>query len=372
MTQKIFDYYLKLYPIEGASPKRRIAVHLLFWTILLIFQFLVAYTDTSNEVLAMELISFILKAIIIYYGLTYFALPKLFSKNQFAIGIVLVILVYCLNYLHYYGFYAFGINHNYFAVNTNWYKYAQKYVAMGYQGLWKPVNIFFEIEKLITDIGIAFIVKFSRTISKYSVKADALKNENSKIEMAFLRNQLNPHFLLNSLNNIYSQVISQDPGAKHSIAVLSDLMKYIFYNSGETLVDLESEVQFLNDYIDLEKLRGNKYLNIQYTKEGEMVGYKIAPLILINYVENAFKYASSQDGAIANISIHIKFSNEVLIVKIENDFIDKTVVKSKESGVGIENARKRLALLYPENHGLTNTKESNKFLVEVWLRLQRE
>jgi two-component system, LytTR family, sensor kinase len=221
---------------------------------------------------------------------------------------------------------------------------------------------------VLSAVTVPFLIKFSRV---YSVRVARLSKEKADLEIDFLRTQLNPHFLLNSLNNIYSQVISKDEAAGDSIVVLSDLMKYILYNSGEAVVDLEREIHFLRNYVDLEKLKGSRYLKIQFAQEGEMKGYNIAPLILISYIENAFKHGGSREGKVSLIDISIKFINGTLFFRIENDFVERIEKgeKTKEGGIGIANTRKRLELLYPKRHDLTMKTQNNKFLAELMVKL---
>jgi LytS/YehU family sensor histidine kinase len=148
-------------------------------------------------------------------------------------------------------------------------------------------------------------------------------------------------------------------------------MKYILYNSGEAWIDLHREVQFLRNYIDLEKLKGNKLQKIRFTQEGNMKGYRIAPLLLVNYVENAFKHGVLTYGEASTITIDMKFKEQTLYFKIENDFITKPIQSNstQEGGIGIANTIKRLRLLYPNNHWLKIDDQNNKFLVELKIKL---
>ncbi len=372
--QKILDWYLKFYPINGVSLNRRIAIHVSFWVVwgLCSFMAFITNQDTTDRLLITLFL--ILQGSTIYYGITYFAFPNLFSPKRLIIGLFALFFVYCANYLENLAFNILGLKYNLFAPNSYTYFYAQIYVKKGFWGFLKPQNIFFEMFMALNTIALPFLLKFSRVITEYSMGITKLIKEKADLEIDFLRTQLNPHFFLNSLNNIYSKVMSKDESAGDSIVVLSDLMKYILYNSGEELVDLDSEIHFIRDYVDLEKLRGNKHLKIKFSQEGNLTDHKIAPLILINYVENAFKHGTNHDGKVTLIDIGIKFIGETLSVKIENDFIEKLTndKQNKDGGVGIANTRKRLALLYPERHSLTIKQANNKFLVELMIKLGRE
>jgi two-component system, LytTR family, sensor kinase len=372
--QKIIEWYLKFYPTSGVPLKRRIAIHITYWVVWGLFYVLSFIAPSSIEHKLIITLFLIIQGTTFFYGITYFASPNLLSANRFVLGILVLIILYCLNYIVNLEYYDLVLKYTLFTKNGNGYKYAQMYVQKGLWGMFNPQNVFYEIQKVLGVVALPFLLKFSRVITEYSMRVAKLNKEKTDLEIDFLRTQLNPHFLLNSLNNIYSQVVSKDETAGDSIVVLSDLMKYILYHSGELLVDLDREIHFLRDYVDLERLRGSRYLKIQFSQEGEMKGYNIAPLILINYVENAFKHGGVRDGEVSLIDIDIKFINETLFFKIENDYVEKMdgSKKTKEGGVGIANTRRRLKLLYPNKHSLTITKEHNKFLVEIMIKLVKE
>jgi two-component system, LytTR family, sensor kinase len=240
-------------------------------------------------------------------------------------------------------------------------------------GMFTPQNLFFEIFMLLSSVTPPFMIKLSRVITDYSLRVARLTKEKTDLEIDFLRTQLNPHFLLNSLNNIYSQVVTKDEKAADSIISLSDSMKYILYKSSEAMVDLDSEIQFLKNYVDLQKLKGISSMKIRFSQGGEMTEHVIAPLILINFIENAFKHGGGHEAKELSIDIDIKFIKETLFVRIENDFVEKADVSKKvDGGIGIANTSKRIALLYPNQHNLTIKKENGKFLVELSIKLKRK
>jgi two-component system, LytTR family, sensor kinase len=366
--QKILDWYLKFYPPSGVPLKRRIAIHIFFWVVWWLFNCMAIISQNSFGNKLLIAFSIVLQSSTIYYGITYFSLPNLFSAKRFLIGILILLIVYCVNYLENFGFYILVLKYNIYTPQSYIYEYAQMYIQKGLWGMLTPQNIFFEVFMVLSAVTVPFLIKFSRV---YSVRVARLSKEKADLEIDFLRTQLNPHFLLNSLNNIYSQVISKDETAGDSIVVLSDLMKYILYKSGETSIELDKEIYFLRNYVDLERLRGNRYLKIQFAQEGEMKGYNIAPLILISYIENAFKHGGSREGKVSLIDISIKFINETLFFRIENDFVERIEKgeKTKEGGIGIANTRKRLELLYPKRHDLTMKTQNNKFLAELMVKL---
>jgi two-component system, LytTR family, sensor kinase len=371
--QKILDWYLKFYPTIGAPLKRRVAIHSTYWVVWGLFSILSFIAPSSIEHKLIITGFLMLQGITVFYGITYFALPNLISPKRFMLGMLVIVIIYCLDYVVKLEYYQLVLKYTLYAKNGYGYKYAQMYVQKGLWGMFSPQNFFYEVNVVVGLVALPFLLKFSRTITEYSVKVTKLSKERADLEIDFLRTQLNPHFLLNSLNNIYSQVISKDETAGDSIIVLSDLMKYILYKSGDAAVELDKEINFLRNYVDLEKLKGSRFLKIQFSQEGEMKGYTIAPLILINYVENAFKHGGNREGKVSLVDININFINEKLSIRIENDFVEKVGGSKKiEGGIGIANTRKRLELLYPNRHNLTVKTENNKFLVELWILLARE
>lgn len=372
--QKFVNWYLNFYPTSGVPLKRRIAIHTAYWLVWGIFIVLAFIASSSMEHKLIITTFLMTQGITFFYGITYFIFPNLFSSKRFILGLLFLFILYCINYAVSYQFNNMVIKHVLFIKNGNGYRYAKAFVGKGIWGMFQPHNIFYEIQTLIGVVALPFMLKLSRVITDYSLRVAILTKEKTDLEIDFLRTQLNPHFLLNSLNNIYSQVVSKDETAGDSIVVLSDLMKYILYNSGEAWIDLQREVQFLRNYIDLEKLRGNRYLKIQFSQEGDMKGYSIAPLILINYVENAFKHGGTPYGETLLIDIDIKFIDETLYFRVENDFVEKidNGKKNKEGGVGIINTKKRLKLLYPDKHSLIIKNDNHKFCVEIMIKLNKE
>jgi two-component system, LytTR family, sensor kinase len=374
--QKFVEWYLDFYPPSGTPLKRRIAIHATYWVVWGAFYTLSFIAPSSMEHKLIITGYLLIQGATVFYGIAYVVFPNLFSPKYFIIGILYLFILYCLQYVVSLEFNHSVLKYTLFTKNGNGYRYAQSFTQQGLMGIFNPKNIFYEINTVLIVVALPFMIKLSRVITAYSMKVIKLTKEKTDLEIDFLRTQLNPHFLLNSLNNIYSQVMSKDETAGDSIILLSDLMKYILYHSGEILVDLEREIHFLRDYINLERLRGSRFLKIQFSQDGEekMKGYTIAPLILINYVENAFKHGGVRDGEVSLIDVNIKFIDETLLMRIENDYVEKITknMKNKEGGVGIANTRKRLQLLYPNRHSLTIEKNDTKFLVEIVIKLIKE
>lgn len=195
------------------------------------------------------------------------------------------------------------------------------------------------------------------------------ENEYLKTELALLRSQVSPHFMFNVLNNMVSLARKQSDQLEPSLIKLSSLMRYMLYETGEEKVSLENEEEYLNSYIDLQKQRFGKkvVLKVEMLPADKM--YDIEPMLLIPFVENAFKHGT---GLIeeAQINITLKAEKNELCFNVTNKFDDlSNLVKDKASGIGLANVQRRLQLLYPGKHKLSITKDNHFFTVMLTINL---
>ena len=199
------------------------------------------------------------------------------------------------------------------------------------------------------------------------MQQQALQAETDKAtaELSFLKAQINPHFLFNILNNIYSLAITQNENTAGAILKLSNIMRYLTDEVKPDFVALKSEVAYIQDYIDLQRLRLSKKVKLDFRIAGNLENKKIAPLILISFIENTFKYGiSNHQESVITISLeaeeqHIKF--------ICQNPITKTNIPVERTGIGLENTQKRLQYLYPGKHKLTISAEKDLFTVKLIL-----
>lgn len=189
-------------------------------------------------------------------------------------------------------------------------------------------------------------------------------------ELKSLRAQINPHFLFNSLNSIYSLALNKKENAPQVILKLSDVLRYMIYESNESLVDLKKELLFIENYIDLQKLRTKDSKAVIFNVEGNVDDQKIVPLILIVFIENAFKHGMKGDTK--NQFVHIQFTieNNRLKFTAENNLgsIDE-VEDDRFKGLGLENVKRRLELLYKGRYHLDITQSVTSFKVKLILSI---
>jgi sensor histidine kinase YesM len=204
-----------------------------------------------------------------------------------------------------------------------------------------------------------------------SEKAETEKQkENLKTELAFLRSQISPHFLFNVLNNIVALVRLNSDKLEPTILKLSTLLQYMLYETDEEKVILKSEIDYLQSYIDLQKLRFGDRLTITRDLQIKEDWHAIEPMLLIPFVENAFKHGT---GMIEEplIEISLETYERQLIFKVKNKYLKDDNAKDKSSGIGLANVKRRLELLYHENHSLTIDKTDLWFTVILKLTLEQ-
>jgi LytS/YehU family sensor histidine kinase len=197
----------------------------------------------------------------------------------------------------------------------------------------------------------------------------ALENANLNAEVNFLKSQINPHFLFNTLNSIYSQAHSRSDNTEFSILKLSDLLRYVLYDSGESKVDLAKDIQYINNYIDLQKIRLSSKIKINYVVKGELGGCTIAPLLLITFIENAFKHGISYTQA-STVNIEIEVFEETLTLLISNPIVERN--SFVPGGLGLKNVTRRLDLLYPGKYLLDIHHDDYLHIVNLKLNLKSD
>ena len=206
------------------------------------------------------------------------------------------------------------------------------------------------------------------------VASKLLLIEKEKIESEHnaLKAQLNPHFLFNTLNNIYALSLAKSDDTPKVVLKLSSLMSYILYECKEERVDIQKEIDFLNDYIELEKIRSKKVI-VEFVTNINATNLKIAPLIFIPFVENAFKHSKSDsENSVIKIELSVNSDFDLFFCCENNKGDRKTYIENKYKGVGIENVKKRLSLLYNENFDLRINDDLNIFRVELSMKLKHQ
>lgn len=228
----------------------------------------------------------------------------------------------------------------------------------------KPPLFGFEL----TQTVLLFLIGIFLTIAmRFAKKLHATESEKLHSELAYLKAQINPHFLFNTLNTLFaSALIEKAPNTADSLIKLSAMMRYLATESAYKFVSLEKEMEYIKHYIDLQKMRFGDAIDINFIIEGDISGKHIAPIILINFIENAFKYGVNTEEN-STIDIKITILNNTLNLYIFNK--KTTHIPIESSGLGIENTRQRLDVIYPNKHLLTITDTPMDYTVSLQIIL---
>lgn len=194
------------------------------------------------------------------------------------------------------------------------------------------------------------------------------EQEKLATELSYLKAQINPHFLFNTLNSIYSLAIEQSDRTADAVVKLSSLMRYVIRDAGNHQVPLSKELEYIRNYIDLQKLRLDDTVLVEFTVSGHANGQQIAPLILISFIENAFKYGVNPEEK-STINVKITVQETALNLWVFNRKVRIFHDAETAGGIGIENTRTRLQLMYPNHHTLTISDTANGFTVDLTIDL---
>lgn len=200
-----------------------------------------------------------------------------------------------------------------------------------------------------------------------------LQTETMQSELRFLRSQINPHFLFNTLNNLYALTLKKSDKAPEIVIKLSEMMRYMLYECNERYVALVKEVSYIKNYLKLEQLRQGENVNVQCEiEESNIDDQQIAPLIFIPFIENSFKHGINNEVQKGYVHLNMAVEGKRIIFQIENSkpFATSNPKPNRSGGIGLENVKRRLNLLYPKNHALDIENEPNLFRVTLEMELK--
>ncbi len=196
------------------------------------------------------------------------------------------------------------------------------------------------------------------------------ENEHLKTELDFLRSQISPHFMFNVLNSMVSLARKQSPMLEASLINMSNLMRYMLYESNGKLVSLSTEIEYLKNYIDLQLLRYGDSVGLNLYLNGQPDNYTIEPMLLIPFVENSFKHGISMiKDPLIDISVNINAETGILQFNVVNNISPQEDKTEEGIGIGLTNVKRRLMLLYPGKHEIKISNDKNIFSVELQIKL---
>jgi len=211
------------------------------------------------------------------------------------------------------------------------------------------------------------MLRFAVDWFELEARKKEMENERLVAELNFLKAQINPHFLFNTLNNLYYLAYSKSENTTEVIAKLSQMMRYMIYDSNHPKVLLTKEIEYMQSYISLERMRLNNQIPIQFDIQGPIENVWVAPLIFITFLENAFKHGVSNDNPKAWIKISIRMTGKECVYTVENTKAKRD--ESQKAGIGLQNVKRRLELSYPDQYQLTVEDRPEVYYVQLKLTL---
>ncbi|MEN4761914.1 sensor histidine kinase [Chryseobacterium sp. C39-AII1] len=333
--------------------------HWIIWSILIFFKLIMDYSVFGNFLLLMNLKIFLV-SIILFYINYYIALPFLIKQSPKKILIITISFVVIYVSLMIIFMPPFP-KHPPFPpkdFNPNGRMMRPFHHDVNLYDIFFRIGIF----SMIFSILLFFVDKWMEN----GKKIKALEFERQSSELKILREQINPHFFFNALNSIYSLSIIQSKDTPRVILILSDIMRYVLNNKNMQKNNLNDEINNIKKYIEIQSIRFNKFNNLNEEFNGNFESYEIEPLLLLTFVENAFKYADLRKGAL-DIKVHLE--NGLLDFKIRNFYEKKNHEKSSDSKMGIENTKMKLNLLYPEKYQLNIDDNGSEYKINLKLQL---
>ncbi len=221
---------------------------------------------------------------------------------------------------------------------------------------------------LVTTFSV--VVTLLSKLHQQIIAHQSMEFEKKKAELALYKAQINPHFLFNTLNTLFGLIITKSEDAEDAFIQFTNLMKYMCTNSAQDKISLSTEIEYIEQYIDLQRYRLNKHTEVEfsYADTERQSGLQIAPMLLITFVENALKYGASSHEQ-SKIKISITVENKVLHLTTQNPILTQPVEKERGSGIGITNCKNRLELLYPQNYKLLISDNESNYNVSLTIKL---
>lgn len=349
---------------SGRNYKVSITYHIIFWLIYFSFNTLRwgSYFNDYVYSLKTNLIGFPIHMILSYMTI-YLLIPKLLFKKKYLVFIVTLLASIFLMVL-------LKFNLTYFLVSTNVWPEGPSVTT--------NFTLNYAIDMMIGELYvITFVtaIKITLDFLQEHKRVTDLEKANLETELLFLKTQISPHFFFNTLNNIHSLAIEKSDKTSKIILKLSELMRYLLYETRKKRQTLENEILCIQNYLDLEKVRHDNTLEVNMSISGDIKDKKIAPILLLAFIENAFKHGVNKNIGYVKINISLVIKENFLYFTVSNPMpseVTQTNHIGHSGGIGLKNVSKRLALGYDENDYELTLKEeqlTNTFFVELKIRV---
>ncbi|GAA4451771.1 hypothetical protein GCM10023189_14110 [Nibrella saemangeumensis] len=367
------------------QPRRliRVGTHLLFWLSLYAFEryyFSPSLLKDNETVVTWASVLSFLQTIAIYYSIGYVAYPKFLYRKRYGVFLLMLGVIFLLIYQTNRVQFTFLVTLSGDSpIRSDAYvpKIAAMLTEAGWFGCFTSLRVFFWNYAYSFFVPtIILFIKAVNDVFRYQQRLRISERERYALELSFLKSQVNPHFLFNTLNSVYGRVFETDEQAADLVLRLSELMRYNLYEADGPRISLEKELAYIQNYLDLERnrLQGEDVL-IEYEQEGDPASYQIAPLLLIAFVENAFKHGIKGASGPAFVQVRAAIQADTLRFMVENSVPlqrrrpDQPVDSKRRGGVGLLNVKRRLDAIYLMAYDLSVTAGEYTYRIELAVRL---
>lgn len=338
-----------------------VCFHILFWLIYMLYWAISLGPGTEfflSEFFDVNLITSLPTALAIAYFNYYFLFPNLYLEKRYTQYVLIIIIM----------LFAGGLFER-FGANTFWIPWDKihdpiKYRDVDLKGFWHPYLILRNTFKLIPAVIFGTFIRIILFVFIKEKDLRLLKEAKYKVEVEFLKGQINPHFFFNTLNELYALTMDTSIQASRIVLRLSKLMQYMLYQTSDSKVLIVDEIDFLEDFIAIEQLRHENHPDVSFMYSGDFNERMIGPLLLLPLIENAFKHGNSSPSGW--VTINLKLNEDQLLLLVKNNYPDNKA--SNKPGLGISNLNKRLTLIYPGKFDLKLSAEPEYH--EAILRLE--
>lgn len=330
--------------------------HLLFWLAFVLYNIIDAgWTDKDSWVFSIRpsLGTDLIVIIPIVYVNYYLLMPRLYSKRKYGMYICCFILLLFIG----------GLETRFFAFSI-WLPLEH----LNNPAEWEPGNFWIlariikNIAKIFPVIAASMILKLIGNAYRQEKKLRTIERANFDAEIGLLKAQINPHFFFNTLNSLYSLTMEASSKSPKMVMHLAELMRYMLYDTSASKVLLINEIAHLRNYIGIEQMRFGDHLDLSFQYSGNLAGQWIAPLLLLPFIENAFKHGVEKNKGW--VTIDLKVNEKRLYLKVENSFTESPGQIHK-GGMGLRNVKRRLELIYPLHHQLSIENDNNVYKVDL-------
>lgn len=339
----------------------RVALHIVFWVVYIALNGVLTsiyshspLPENLPSAWLAELFSLPPKILLVYF-VFYYIIPLYLERNKVWKLVALSLLAFLITMV----VYRLFVGLLYFDIFE-----PERHFMLG-----NPIGLVLTVFDLFITVAAATTIKMIRVHYKSVEFEQELIREKLQSELSFLRAQTNPHFLFNTLNNLYALARKKSDKTADAIMMLSKIMRFVLYECRAPRIALVDEARVIQDYIELEKLRYNKRLTVRYQDDIDNPQAAIAPLLLLPFVENSFKHGADSTPGDATISLHIRLRDQQLSFFIENTVDPDVLPNGNSGGIGLRNVKRQLDLLYAGRYELTAGRDGDHFKVELKLDL---